>query len=335
MSKFEQVSTIINLRPRSDFVNTAFVDKISERALSYIRAGYPVHLRGPAGTGKTTMAMHIAAVIGRPVMLLFGDDEFGSSDLVGSQSGYSYKRIVDNYIHSVMRTEEDMHQQWMDNRLTVAVEEGFTLVYDEFTRSRPEANNVLLSILEEKLMAMPTARRGDGYIRVHPDFSAIFTSNPDEYAGVHKTQDALLDRMITIEVERLDEDTEIAITQAKSGLSRDDATRIVNVVRDFRELSRASITPTVRSCCMIGKVVSIQGSHVLANDDNFRHTCRDVLLARLGHGRVDALQLSKMTTLLDDLINQYCASSSENGEMLSCESVFKRHVKDNKKECAL
>ena len=29
----------------------------------------------------------------------------------------------------------------------------------------------------------------------------IFTSNPEEYAGVHKTQDALLDRMITIAVE--------------------------------------------------------------------------------------------------------------------------------------
>ncbi len=308
MSKSDQISTVINLRPRPDFVNTKFVDNLTDRALAYIRAGYAVHLRGPAGTGKTTMALHIASLIGRPVVLLFGDDEFGSSDLVGSQSGYSYKRIIDNYIHSVRRTEEDMQQQWIDNRLTVACEEGFTLVYDEFTRSRPEANNVLLSILEEKLMAMPAARKGSGYIRVHPKFSAIFTSNPEEYAGVHKTQDALLDRMIAIEVERLDADTEISITEARAGITLEEATRIVNVVRDFRELSRATITPTVRSCCMIGKVVAVQAAQVWAADESFRQTCRDVLLARLGHGRIDAIELSRAGTLLDDLINQYCAT---------------------------
>jgi hypothetical protein len=32
---------------------------------------------------------------------------------------------------------------------------------------------------------------GDGYLEVHPSFRAIFTSNPQEYAGVHRSQDAL------------------------------------------------------------------------------------------------------------------------------------------------
>ncbi len=64
-------------------------------------------------------------------------------------------------------------------------------------RSRPEANNVLLAILEERLLEMPSGRVNEGYTCVHPNFRAIFTSNPEEYAGVHKTQDALLDRMIT------------------------------------------------------------------------------------------------------------------------------------------
>jgi len=47
----------------------------------------------------------------------------------------------------------------------------------------------------------------------------IFTSNPEEYAGVHKTQDALRDRMVTIELDHFDEETEIAITEARSGIA--------------------------------------------------------------------------------------------------------------------
>lgn len=301
--------TVLRPHARADFVNTNFVSDLADRALSYIRAGYGVHLRGPAGTGKTTLAMHIASLIARPVVLMFGDDEMRTSDLVGAANGYSYKKLHDNFIHSVVRVEEDVNQNWIDNRLTVACKEGFTLVYDEFTRSRPEANNVLLAILEEKLLSMPTARSGDGYMKVHPNFCAIFTSNPEEYVGVHKLQDALLDRMITIDIERLDEETETAITQNKSGLSREEAMRVVSIVRDFRELSKSTITPTIRSCVMISKVMSVQASRALVDDDNFRQTCRDVLLSRLVHGRVNPLELSKAETLLDDLIDQYCATN--------------------------
>jgi len=41
-----------------------------------------------------------------------------------------------------------MNTLWVDNRLTTACANGNTLIYDEFNRSRPEANNALLSVLE-------------------------------------------------------------------------------------------------------------------------------------------------------------------------------------------
>ncbi len=118
-----------------------------------------------------------------------------------------------------------MTQQWVDNRLTTACQFGLTLIYDEFTRSRPEANNVLLSILEERMLVLPNARGGESYLKVHPDFRAIFTSNPEEYAGVQKSQDALRDRMVTIELGNFDEETEVAITREKSKLSTEDCHR--------------------------------------------------------------------------------------------------------------
>jgi len=269
--------TILRLEPKEDFVLTPPIEALCQRAIAYLDAGYPIHLAGPAGTGKTTLAMHIAALRAKPVMLIYGDEEFGTSDLVGGEKGVISKKLIDNFIHSVLKTEESVRAQWVDNRLTTACKNGYTLVYDEFSRSRPEANNVLLAILEEGVLSLPESRYGETYMKVDPDFRAIFTSNPEEYAGVHKTQDALMDRMITIELSHYDRDTEIAITAAKSELPESEAEKIVAIVDDFRQLGVNNSRPTVRACIMIAKVVARQGGRVRADDPIFLAICMDVL----------------------------------------------------------
>ncbi len=261
-----------------EFVETPYVQDLTRRALAYLEVGYPVHFAGPAGTGKTTLAFHVAAQRGRPVVLIHGDDEFASSDLVGRHSGYRKHRIIDNFIHSVLKTEESMNITWMDNRLTLACKEGFTLIYDEFTRSRPEANNALLSILEEKILNLPKmSQGGDGYLEVHPEFRALFTSNPEEYAGVHKTQDALLDRLITINLGHFDRKTEVQITMTKSGLPRREAEIIVDVVRELRGIGVSNHRPTIRSCIAVAKILARQGGRAKLDDPVFQWACRDVL----------------------------------------------------------
>ena len=266
------------LEASESFVLTPCVRSMTERALAYLGAGYPVHFSGPAGTGKTTLALHVAALRTRPVTLMHGDDEFGSSDLVGGEYGYRKSKIVDNFIHSVVKTEESMNTLWADNRLTMACKSGDTLVYDEFTRSRPEANNALLSVLEERILTLPTRRgQGDGCLEVHPEFRAVFTSNPEEYAGVHRTQDALMDRLITITVGYHDRDTEVAITRSKSGIPLDEAEVIVDIVRDLRKLGFAKHGPSLRACIMIARVTVQQGAHARAGDAIFTDVCRDVV----------------------------------------------------------
>ena len=225
--------------PSDEFVFTPYVQELAERASAYLEAGYAVHFAGPAGTGKTTLAFHVAAKLGRPVSLIHGDDEFGSSDLIGRDAGYRKYKLIDNFIHSVLKTEEEVKSLWVDNRLTTACQNGDTLIYDEFTRSRPEANNALLSILSEKILNMPKLRSsGEGYLEVHPDFHAIFTSNPEEYAGTHKTQDALMDRLVTLRMGHYDRETEIRITMAKSGIGRPDAETIVDIARELARRRR-------------------------------------------------------------------------------------------------
>jgi gas vesicle protein GvpN len=266
--------------PSDRFVCTPHVEELTDRAMAYLEVGYSVHFAGAAGTGKTTLAFHAAAKLGRPVILVHGDDEFGSSDLVGRDAGYRKSKLIDNFIHSVVKTEEEMRSLWVDNRLTTACRDGYTLIYDEFTRSRPEANNVLLSILEEKILNLPSLRRtGEGYLEVHPSFRAIFTSNPEEYAGVHKTQDALMDRIITINVDHYDRETEIEITMSKSGISRKDAEVIVDIVRELRQLGVNNHRPTIRAAIAIARVLAHAGGHAEENDSIFEWLCRDILSA--------------------------------------------------------
>jgi gas vesicle protein GvpN len=268
----------MTIEASESFVQTPQVQKITQRALAYLRAGYPIHFSGPAGTGKTTLALHVAALRGRSVTIMHGDDEFGSSDLVGGEYGYRKSKIIDNFIHSVVKTEESMNTLWADNRLTLACRTGDTLVYDEFTRSRPEANNALLSVLEERLLTLPKRRaQGDGYIEVHPDFRAIFTSNPEEYAGVHRTQDALMDRLITIRVDCYDRETEVQITRAKSLIALEEAEIIVDIVRELRDLGLAKQGPSLRACIMIARVTVQEGAHAQSGDATFGDVCRDVL----------------------------------------------------------
>ena len=252
--------------------------QVTGRALAYMQAGCPVHFRGPSGVGKTTLALHVAHLLGRRVMLMVGDDEFGSSDLVGRHAGYRRRRVVDHFVQLVLKTEDEVSPSWVDNRLTVACKEGLTLVYDEFTRSRPEANNALLSVLEEGVLVLPSRHRdGSDYVPVHPNFAAIFTSNPVEYAGVHQAQDALFERMVTIDLESFDEATETAIVRARSGLSEEDAQMVVRLVRTCRQALGCTDRHTVRSAIVIARVVAQQGAAARAGDPVFEQACQDVL----------------------------------------------------------
>jgi len=316
MSK-DLAEVVVRVQPQGDdvapeaseeFVATPHIEALAERALAYLEVGYAVHFAGAAGTGKTTLAFHVAAKLGRPVTLIHGDDEFGSSDLVGKDAGYRKSKLIDNYIHSVLKTEENMNTLWVDNRLTTACANGNTLIYDEFNRSRPEANNALLSVLEEKILNLPALRpSGAGYLEVHPDFRAIFTSNPEEYAGVHKTQDALMDRLITLNLGNFDRETEIQIAMAKSDIARADAEIIVDIVRELRGTGVNNHRPTIRATIVIAKILVHRGARARLDDPVFQWVCRDVLATETAKVTCDGESL--MPHKIDEAMARICGAS--------------------------
>jgi nitric oxide reductase NorQ protein len=316
INREERESTVlIDPHPMKGFVQTPQIKEVATRALNYLRAGFPIHFRGPTGAGKTTLALHVAHKLRRPMVLIHGDDQFTSTDLTGKSQGYSKKKVIDEFVRGVSKTEESMQSSWVDHRLTVAVREGHTLLYDEFNRSRPEANNILLSVLQEGILDFPVSGgKGETYLQVHPNFRVIFTSNPEEYAGVHKTQDALLDRMVTIDLEHYDQETEGKIAALKSRLPASDAEKIVSIVRALRDKTASGYVPTIRGCIMVAKSIKkYRGAQVSKDSEPFRKICHDVLISEITRNE-DSRSRESLRQFLDELIDYYCAPRAALGE---------------------
>ena len=273
------------------FIETPYFADLTNRALAYLQAGYAVHFCGPAGVGKTALAMHTAELLGRSIMVLHGNDEYNPSDLVGGHFGLRRKKVLDNYVHTVWKAEENVDSVWYDGRLAYACRNGLTLVYDEFTRSRPETNNVLLSVLQERTLDLSTYQKGETKLKVHSDFTAIFTSNPTEYAGVHPYQDALRDRMITIDLNYLDREAEIAIVAGKAGLPWREAARIVDIVHALR--GKETLKGSVRAAIMIGTILTTKGIKPSRDNSFFYQVIEDVLGSEFPEGTLANRQVLK------------------------------------------
>lgn len=260
------------------YKQSSYYKELIKRSLRYLETGYPLHFTGPTGIGKTTLALHIARERNRPIMLIHGNKDLSTEDLIGSFSGYKRSKLKDNYIRTVQKIEERVTESWSDGRLLEAVKEGYTLVYDEFTRSQPETNNIFLPILEEKILPLYGMKQKKSFFKVHPDFSVIFTSNPVEYAGVYQTQDALLDRMVTLELEPLEQESEITAIVNKTEIERKKAKAIVEFMMKIRKLGsgEAFQGPSLRATLMIAELVKRYDIPVDGSDEEFNQLCFDM-----------------------------------------------------------
>jgi nitric oxide reductase NorQ protein len=302
-------SNVVALRPRGDLFENDEILSIESRALSYLRSGVPVHLRGPAGTGKTTLAIQIAARLGRPAILVTGDGWLTAGNLVGRESSVKTRRVEDRFVHSVRKIESETKAVWSDDVLTHAITGGFTLVYDEFTRSPPAANNPLLTALEERMLVLQAGGVRERYVKAHPDFRAIFTSNPEEYAGVNAPQDALVDRMITFDLTNHDRDTEAGIVSIRSGLAAEKSGVIVDIVRAVRGSGLVVQSPSLRSAIMIARIVAAEDMLVAAENLPFTQLCFDVLESKAPAGPGALGKRAGFVAALSSAIATACGSA--------------------------
>jgi gas vesicle protein GvpN len=203
------------------------------------------------------------------------------SDLVGREVGHTARRVEDSYIASVRRVESQSRADWRDAALTVAMAEGHTLVYDEFTRASPEANATLLSVLEEGVLVLTDPAAGRANLRAHPEFRIVLTSNPEDYVGVDSAPDALMDRIVTFRLDAVPASTEVGIVAARSGIARPEADRLVHMIRSLRDKGLPGLPVSLRTALLIARILKAQNVPVDARDARFLQICADVLCGRV------------------------------------------------------
>ena len=285
------------------YVETQYIKELTKRASTYVETGFPVHLRGAAGVGKTALAFHIAKKIGRPIVFMCGSEDFSNLDLIGGYFGARNSLIVDNYISSVYKRKEETRKVWTDGRLATACKNGYTVIYDEFTRAKPEVNNVLLSVLEEQIIDIPKYSSENTYLKINPNFRIIFTSNPEEYAGVHKSANALIDRMITIDINDMDINTERLVIAYKAGINDKEAKIITNITRYIRSSLKEKNWLSIRCSIMLAKVVKKLNIELDPNNKMFRNVCKDVYNSSSSMLGINPLEKERYYILIDKAIS--------------------------------
>lgn len=265
------------------FVVTDEIESLRGRIQGWLEADQPVHLIGPTGCGKTALALSAAAERGRPVVWINGDEAVDTTALVGTHAGGERYEEHDQFVSGVDKRTQIVRERWVDNPLSVAVREGATLVYNEFSRSDPTAHNVLLSVFEEGVLERPGKRGDDRTIDVHPDFRVILTSNDVEYAGVHQQQDALLDRVVGVNVDYHDAETEQEIVAAHVDLDEDGIDRVVSITRALRD--ELDVVVGTRVAITAAKGLGVFESENGFDDDLLTDVFTDVLAPKVAGGQ--------------------------------------------------
>lgn len=278
-------------RGRDFFMDDA-IRAIADKAALYARAGASVHFRGMAGSGKTSLAFHVAESLGRPISFLAGNNWLTATDFIGKEIGQSSVSVVDRYVQTVRRTESVTRSEWKGSMLATAMERGHTLIYDEFTRASAEANSTLLSVLEEGVLVVTDQTSERTCITAHPCFRILLTSNPHDYVGVNAAPDALMDRVLTLEVDQPCPETLTGIVALRSGIDAAAAGRIVRLVERVRASTGSAGLGSMRTAITIARICAFLQRDGRLTDDAVATIAADVLAGRgadLGASAISAI----------------------------------------------
>ena len=182
-------------------------------------------LSGPAGCGKTSVALQVAARLGWGVQQLTLSARTEASDLIGHTSLHK-GQLVYEY-----------------GPLVTAMKLGEILILNEIDLMPPGELSALNDVLEGR--ALTIAQNCGERIKPHPFFRVIATANTKGmgdplgfYSGTRQLNQAFLDRWRFVEVSYPKEQVEKAIiSKACPGL---DKSFIGNLVRLATELRRTS-----------------------------------------------------------------------------------------------
>jgi hypothetical protein len=200
-----------------------------------VESGMPVFLSGPAGSGKSTMAMQIAKDLSLTFHSISCTKQMSVNALLGFIS------INGVYIPTQLRN---------------AFENGGLFLLDEADAADP---NVLLCLntIENGFISFP-----DSIVQKNPNFRLILTANPSDahstYTGRSKLDFSTIDRYFHITLDR-DPELELSLTSP-------DIVEHADIARSILKANGVTSTITMRDTIRMYKLSQLDISNCIYHD---------------------------------------------------------------------
>jgi MoxR-like ATPase len=255
-------------------VQVAIATLASDRALMLI---------GEPGTAKSWLSEHLAAAIGGT-----------SAHIVQGTAGTSEEHIKYSWNYALLLAEGPSERALVASPVLRAMREGTTARFEEITRTAPEIQDALISVLSEKQVAIPELGE---LVAAQRGFNLIATANTRD-RGVNEMSSALKRRFNFVTVPVVDDlEQEIRIVTRREAELRGDhevgvaapAELAALLVQVFQEL-RAGVTKDgkTRLRSPSGALSTAEAISVLFGSG--------ILAQHFGGGEVTAAELARSLT---------------------------------------
>lgn len=196
------------------------------RYVTALERGRNVWLYGPAGSGKSTLPMQVAAVLRRPFVRIPFQRSTDAVDLVGQEAldGMGGQYFKANVLIQAIKTA------------------GCTILLDELTAAPPGLQMIIQTLLDLRVYTLPTGERvpcANGVSFVIGDNTNGSGDATGLYAGTNVSNAALVDRaarMIKVDYMAAALETQ-ALHNHVPSVAKAACERIVNFVVSARKLS--------------------------------------------------------------------------------------------------
>ncbi len=180
-------------------------------------ARLPLLLKGPTGCGKTRFVAHMAARLGVPLTTVACHDDLTAADLTGRY---------------LLRGGETV---WADGPLTRAVRHGGVCYLDEVVEARKDVAVVLHPLADDRRI-LPLDRTGES-LAAPDDFMLVASYNPGYQSVLKSLKPSTRQRFVVIDFDYPQEEAEVAIVAAESGLAAQRCRPLVLLAQRLRNLA--------------------------------------------------------------------------------------------------
>ena len=158
-------------------------DPLVDRAVVTLMGAQGLMLVGEPGTAKSMLSELLAAAISRQLR----------RSSCRAPAGTTEDQIRYGWNYALLLAEGPTPSaRWCPRRVLEAMRAGRIVRVEEITRCPPEVQDALISMLSEKIIAIPELGQGTeaGMVRATPGFNVIATANLRD-RGVHEMSSAL------------------------------------------------------------------------------------------------------------------------------------------------